>query len=274
MSKNSQGAIKTRRVSTRVLIAFSLLLLIGMVELVAILWQLDEQETNTSSGSAANSSQNVAQPSFNMSQHSVNEASSLWVVVNKGRQLPSSYIPSDLSVPDVPLRFSSSSDEMHLRADAAQALKQMFTSAAKTKIYLRLASGYRSYYSQSSIYSREVKNYGQTQADNQSARPGHSEHQTGLAADLEPSDRRCEIADCFVQTNEGKWLAANAHRYGFVLRYPSGKEDITGYKHEPWHFRYVGKELAIQIKQTGKTLEQFFGLSGYVTYPPDIHQLD
>ena len=150
----------------------------------------------------------------------------------------------------------------------------MFAAAAKEGIFLRLSSGFRYYGSQSAIYAREVKTYGQVQADRQSARPGHSEHQTGLAADLAPSDGRCEIADCFADTDEAKWLAKNAHKYGFILRYPKDKENSTGYRYEPWHFRFVGKELAAQINQSGQTLEQFFDLPAYTTYPSSAYLLN
>ncbi|MBI4033828.1 M15 family metallopeptidase [Candidatus Saccharibacteria bacterium] len=255
----------------KLFLLFGILLLIGLVELGAILWRLDSEETAKISNSSAGSSQSAA-AKFDKTAYSVNEFSSLWAVVNKGRALPSEYVPT-LTVPDVPLRFSAKSDEMHLRSDAAAALEQLFTAAAKDKLFLRLASGYRSYGSQSAIYAREVRTYGQAQADRQSARPGHSEHQTGLAADLEPSDRRCEIADCFADTAEGKWLAAQAHKFGFVLRYPSGEESITGYRYEPWHFRFVGKGLAAEINKTGQTLERFFGLPFYSSYPAQNYNL-
>lgn len=274
MSRYGQRNSRTRRLPTKILLIFFILLLIGFIEIAAIWWKLDDRE-GVQPGNLRNSTSKTDRSSvksFDKAKYPINEASSVWAIVNKGRMLPSNYLP-ELAVPDVLLRFSASSGEMRLRTDAALALEQLFTAAAKDKIYLRLASGYRSYSMQSSIYSREVRTYGQTQADRQSARPGHSEHQTGLAADLEPSDRRCEIADCFADTAEGKWLAANAYQHGFILRYPDGKENFTGYRYEPWHFRFVGAELAAEITTTGQTLEEFFGLESFTSYPIKIYQL-
>ena len=120
---------------------------------------------------------------------------------------------------------------------------------------------------QVSVYNNEVKTYGQATADKQSARPGYSEHQTGLAVDLEPASRQCEVQDCFASTIEGKWLAVNAYLHGFIMRYPPGKEAVTGYKQESWHFRYIGKELAAEMKQQNiTTLEEFFGLPAAPNY--------
>lgn len=130
-----------------------------------------------------------------------------------------------------------------------------------------LSSGYRSYNYQTSLYSNYVKNEGQTAADTQSARPGHSEHQTGLAADIEPASRNCEVDQCFATTPEGKWLAANAYTYGFIIRYPADKVDVTGYEYEPWHIRYIGAPLATELHNQGiETLEEFFGVSGGPSY--------
>ncbi len=130
-----------------------------------------------------------------------------------------------------------------------------------------LVSAYRSHDTQKVIYDSEVKGFGQVQADRESARPGHSEHQTGWAADLAGPDKKCEIKLCFADTDEGKWLATNAHKYGFIIRYPGGKESITGYQYEPWHLRYVGTALAEEMHGTGiQTLEEFFDLSPASSY--------
>ncbi len=207
---------------------------------------------------------------FNRSLYPVDISSSLWVVVNKGRVLSKSYVPDELRVPNILLRYSAASSEMKVRSDAASALEQMSLESSKTGVGLRLASGYRSYYQQSAVYTGYVKSDGAQQADTFSARPGHSEHQTGLVADLEPSDRSCELEVCFGQTPAGKWLAENSHKYGFIIRYQQGKQSQTGYQYEPWHIRYVGKELAAQINASGQTLEQFFGLPSYSTYPAQM----
>jgi D-alanyl-D-alanine carboxypeptidase len=156
---------------------------------------------------------------------------------------------------------------MNLRSDAASALENMFAAAKTESVELKLESGYRSYASQVSVYNGYVAASGVTQADTFSARPGHSEHQTGLAADIEPVDRTCEVEQCFEKTKEGQWLAANSYKFGFIIRYQKDTQELTGYEYEPWHIRFVGTALADQINQSGQTLEQFFGLQIYSTYP-------
>ncbi|HSW74562.1 MAG TPA: M15 family metallopeptidase, partial [Candidatus Saccharimonadales bacterium] len=109
---------------------------------------------------------------------------------------------------------------------------------------------------------------GKSVADSQSARPGYSEHQTGLAADLGgTSDPSCNVADCFADTVEGKWLAANAYKYGFLIRYPADKVNVTGYIYEPWHIRYIGASLSTEMHKSHiETLEEFFGLPAAPSY--------
>jgi D-alanyl-D-alanine carboxypeptidase len=210
---------------------------------------------------------------FDKQQYPVDSASSLWVVVNKGRQLPGNYAPANLVTPSVPLRLSASSPEMHVQADTAQAMESMFGQAKQAGINLMLASGYRSYAEQVSLYNNYAKSYGVAQADNFSARPGHSEHQTGLAADIEPASRHCEVDVCFEDTPEGQWLAANAYQYGFVIRYQKQAQSLTGYQYEPWHIRYVGQPLATQLQASGQTLEQYFGLPAITDYSAQSFEL-
>lgn len=219
------------------------------------------------------SKQAITKPSFDKSKYSINDPASVWVVVNKGRILPADYSPKDLVVPNITLRYSAGSSEMLLRADAAVALESMVNQAKTEGINIMLASGYRSYGTQSSVYRSYVNSQGQAEADTFSARPGHSEHQTGLAADLEPVNKKCELDVCFKDTPEGVWLAANAYKYGFITRYPEGKDNITGYEFEPWHVRYVGGDLAKQLHDYGQTMEQFFGLQLYNDYPSESYQL-
>ena len=120
-----------------------------------------------------------------------------------------------------------------------------------------IQSGYRSYSLQESLYNKYVNRDGKLAADTYSARPGYSEHQTGLAFDLN------SISDEFQDTSEGKWVNENAWRYGFILRYPKSKESITGYKYESWHLRYVGEDLAAKLYNNGDwiTLEEHFNLT-------------
>lgn len=205
-------------------------------------------------------------PSFNKSQFSLDDPASNWVVVNKKRPLkPADYAPSDLRMPAVPLRLQT--PEMQLRNEAATAVEALVAAAKAESINLMVASGYRSHDLQKTVYNNFVKSEGQAEADRTSARPGHSEHQTGLAVDLGPTNRRCEIEQCFADLPEGEWVAANAHKFGFVLRYAEGKEAVTGYDYEPWHLRYVGVPLAEEMhRQNVQTLEEFFDLPAAPTY--------
>ena len=139
----------------------------------------------------------------------------------------------------------------------------MFQAAQNEKGYNMWAqSGFRSYDTQKSIYNRYVNNDGKAKADRYSARPGYSEHQTGLAFDVCAKDKPC-INSGFDDTPEAKWLSENAYKYGFILRYVKGKEDETGYMYESWHFRYVGKELAEKLYNDGNwiTMETYFGIT-------------
>jgi D-alanyl-D-alanine carboxypeptidase len=197
------------------------------------------------------------QTAFDKSRFSTTDPASPWVVVNKQHPLqPLDYAPSDLT---------SIGNGQYMRAEAASALQQMFGDAQSAGLKLTAASGYRSYSTQVATYNSEVKAYGQARADSESARPGYSEHQTGWAVDI--AGGGCYIEDCFGNTAEGKWAAANAYKYGFILRYTSANSTITGYRAEAWHFRYVGAALAQEMHKTGvTTLEQFFGVSGGATY--------
>lgn len=211
--------------------------------------------------------------SFNRSQYSIGDPASIWVIVNKGRILPSSYVPANLAAPKVSMRFQASSAEMKLRQDAASALEQLISGAADKNLKLLLVSGYRSYTTQNSVFNGFVKSDGLAQAEAASARPGHSEHQTGLAADLGATSRKCELLICFGDMAEGKWLADNAYKYGFIIRYLKGKEKLTGYQYEPWHLRYVGVGLAEQVHNSAQTLEEYFNLESFATYPGTKYQL-
>lgn len=158
--------------------------------------------------------------------------------------------------------------EKQVRKATATALETMVAAAKQEDAQLNLQSGYRSYSFQISLYNRYVKEQGQSVADSQSARPGFSEHQTGFAADLgSVSHPECDVEECFGTTLEGKWLTANAYKYGFIIRYPQNMQSVTGYIYEPWHVRYVGVELATEMHNQGiQTLEQFFGLPNAPDY--------
>ncbi len=164
------------------------------------------------------------------------------LIVNKSYSLPKDYNPGGLT------------------SECAQAFEELRMGAAEDGITIYLSSGFRSYETQNYLYNGYVYYYGQAVADTFSARPGHSEHQTGLAID-------CNIiSDAFIGTPEAIWLAEHCHEYGFIIRYPQGKESITGYKYEPWHIRYIGVENAQKIHESGLTLEEYFGIDSVYDY--------
>jgi D-alanyl-D-alanine carboxypeptidase len=200
----------------------------------------------------------VVAASFDTTLHSIDDADSLWVVVDKLRRLsPKRYVPKGLVTMDVPHAYTPV-----LRRDAAKAYRKMYRAAQKDGIDLVVQSGYRSYSAQVAVYDGWVASLGRAAADRQSARPGYSEHQIALSVDIAAANRACTIQACFGKTPEGKWLMRNAPRFGWHLRYPKGKTSITGYIYEPWHWRYVGVELAMELSLTPRiTLEEFFGLS-------------
>ncbi|WP_254434170.1 D-alanyl-D-alanine carboxypeptidase family protein [Halobacillus sp. Marseille-Q1614] len=181
------------------------------------------------------------------------------VVVNKQRKLPVGYEPEELVIPDVPFPFEGDHPKKYLQPEAAEALEELFKGAENAGLELYAASGFRSYERQKSIYENNVKQRGQEEADKFSARPGTSEHQTGLAMDVTSPEMSFKLEQSFIETKEGKWLEDHAHEYGFVVRYLEGTKDITGYEYEPWHLRYVGKGLSTEIHESGGTLEEFFG---------------
>ena len=171
-------------------------------------------------------------------------------VVNKQRPLPADYVPQDLS----------DAGGVPLRAEAAAAYRQMTAEAAATGVFMSAVSGFRTGDEQDHLYVSYTGSFGQEEADAISARPGHSEHQTGLAVDIANPDGTCALEACFAETLAGSWVASNAQHYGFIIRYPAGAEHLTGYAHEPWHLRYVGTEHARTMHDAGTTLEEFVGL--------------
>ena len=187
---------------------------------------------------------------------SITTASSTWVLVNKRNALrPKSFVPSGLVTPS-----ASNPNGAKLRSDAAAAAARMFSAArAEGAGRMAIASGYRSYSTQSSLYWNRVSTHGRAYADRWIARPGHSEHQTGLSLDIAPvGTSSCSSHRCIGSTPQGAWLRRNASRFGFVLRYESGYTSVHGYGSEPWHFRYVGTPLSTAYQRGGwHTFEQF-----------------
>ncbi|MEF3309951.1 M15 family metallopeptidase [Paenibacillus sp. GYB004] len=179
------------------------------------------------------------------------------VLVNKTYRLPDNYKPTDLVEPDIPFIFKEKSDKRLMRKEAAGALEKLVAAAKKDSISLAGVSGFRTQATQKTLFDNYVKKDGEEAARKYSAVPGHSEHQTGLAMDISGSDGKCAASDCFADTKEAKWLAKNAAEHGFIIRYPKGKESITGYQYEPWHLRYVGTKIAKDIADKGITLEEY-----------------
>ncbi len=180
------------------------------------------------------------------------------LLVNKEYLLSSKYIPYMVE-PDVEIYHKGINERRYLQPIAATALEEMFAAAEQDGHHMVLRCGFRSYKLQKSIYSWNLETYGYYEATRYHALPGTSEHQTGLAVDL-----CCKATDYqnnydFLKTPEYAWLLNNAHRYGWILRYPKHKTDITGYNFEPWHFRYVGVELATYLKYNDLTLEEYYG---------------
>ncbi|MFC7495813.1 MULTISPECIES: M15 family metallopeptidase [unclassified Nocardioides] len=197
------------------------------------------------------------EPVFDRDRHSTSDPRSIWVVVNKKHPLPPGFRPVITLVRGY-----------QVATPAAGPLAALLADSDREGLGFKIASAFRSYAYQQAIHSDAVASGGRVAADRVSARPGHSEHQTGLAVDLvTPARPGCDFDACFADTPGGRWLDRNAWRFGFVVRYQPGATAITGYSPEPWHLRYVGRALAAELRVTGTatrtaTLEEFFGVTG------------
>lgn len=187
--------------------------------------------------------------------------SSTAVLVNKQYSLNEEDAPDDLVLVDVPTVLESM-EIRQMRQVAADALNVMFEAAEEEGIILHARSGYRSYQTQVQLFNNYVENHGEEAANRYSARPGESEHQTGLAMDVTSESVNYQLTEAFGETEEGIWVKENAHDYGFIIRYPEGKEAITGYIYEPWHLRFLGEELAAEVYESGLTYEEFLAEGG------------
>lgn len=187
-----------------------------------------------------------------------NDSSGYLQLVNKDNAAMNIDIKNDLVIPKVNLVAPKGNEKNLIRKEVAKALEEMLNDAKeKERLNIFLNSGYRSTERQIEVYNAEIIN-DKNQGKNYVARPGYSEHQTGLAVDLTCRAIKFKIEEKFEETNEGKWVMNNAHNYGFILRYPKGKENETGYSYEPWHYRYVGKEVSMYIKKENLTLEELY----------------
>lgn len=250
-----------------------LILLTGCSQINSYIKKVPFVNQSDHNGSAqTNQGENLVQPSelsleavyFNQieqvaGKNVIQNPMNILALVNKQFALPVNYEPKDLIRPKVKFSFGDQDiEKSYLRKEAAQALESMFAKAKNSDIELLAVSGYRSYGRQKELYDAEVSKVGKEQAIQAVAVPGNSEHQTGLSMDISSESVNNYLTEEFETTREGKWLAKNAHRFGFILRYPKGKEELTGYQFEPWHFRYVGEKAASIIYKKNWTLEEYF----------------
>ena len=180
----------------------------------------------------------------------------LLILVNKKHPVDQNYKPDDL----VEIKYfvaDRSPAARYMRAEAANAFHQMVEKAAESNLELKMTTAYRSYNFQKLLYDSYVEKEGVEAASKFSAQPGQSEHQTGLAVDVSSPSVDYQLSNDYGKTEEGKWLASHAHEFGFIIRFPKGKEDITGYQYEPWHIRYVGLKAAKEIYEQNLTLEEY-----------------
>lgn len=179
------------------------------------------------------------------------------ILVNKYYYLDKTFVPDKVKNADLDCSYEG----IKVSTESYNAFIKMFNAAKKDNIKLILNSGYRSFDYQQKLYKSFAENYGEEYADDYAARPGFSEHQTGLSYDVVSPGVAGEDFD---KTKAFKWLNKNAHKYGFILRYPKDKEDYTGFKYESWHYRYVGEEYATKIKKSGLTYDEFYAY--YIDY--------
>ena len=182
----------------------------------------------------------------------------LFLLVNKDPEnhLDPSYKAEDLE----PIKYYAADRNKYtrfMRAEAAEAFHRLVETAAEEGIDIVMTTAYRSYEFQQILWDNYVAQKGEEEANKTSARPGESEHQTGLAVDLSTSEIDYRNSSDFADTAAGRWVAENAHKFGFILRFPEDKTDITGYSYEPWHIRYVGLTAAADIYEENLTLEEY-----------------
>lgn len=214
-----------------------------------------QTDTASNSQTAADEQSGQSETKADSKTTDITSTDSITMLVNKNHSISESYIPADLVTVNLP-----STRETQLRSVAAEDLTKLFNAASSAGYDLSCCSGYRSYETQSELYAWNVDTYGVDGAELVSARPGMSEHQLGLAMDVTSASVGFDLLESFGSTPEGQFLRDNAYKYGFIIRYPQGKTDITGYAYEPWHLRYLGVDVATDIYNSGKTMEEYFGV--------------
>lgn len=235
----------------------TLTLIIGSVIFIFFNHEDDALKKNASEGEKKETKPSTKETTKPSSSEPQIELTEIQMLVNKEHGLDEDFVPPDMIVPKVKFVYQTAEIKQMQRV-AAESLEKMFEAAKQDGLPLAGVSGYRSYQTQKILYGNYVKRDGQAAADRYSAKPGHSEHMTGLTMDISGYSGKCAATECFHETKEAQWLADNAHKYGFILRYPKGKEEITGYKYESWHYRYVGEPLAKFIHDKQITLEEYY----------------
>jgi D-alanyl-D-alanine carboxypeptidase len=231
-------------------------LLIGLLMLIVFLSTASLHFIKSQSQGQQTQNKKKAAPVVTLNDKAA-ESGSIEQLVNKDHLLSADYVPSDL----VGLSLKSVRP-VQMRKEAAEALTKMFDAASRDGITLSANSGYRSYAEQKTIYDQHVQSMGEAKANAISSKPGESEHQTGLAVDLTCDEMEGDLQQTFVDTDEGKWVAAHAQDYGYIVRFPKGAEKITGYEYEPWHLRYLGVDLAKKVKKSGLCYEAYLAKYG------------
>lgn len=242
-----------------------LVVLVGGIGIKVVHSHIENQATHTSTNHEYNNSESEKDNTTSElidglpSRDEVNTTpDSIFCLVNKEYSLPSDYEPNDLVVPDVSFNIDYESEKRYMREEAALALESLCQDALSEGLEIFAISGYRSYERQQEIYENNLKTRGTTHTNQYSAKPGYSEHQTGLVMDVSCESEGFDLQESFGETPEGIWLAQNCAKYGFVIRYPEGKENITGYAYEPWHIRYLGVELATYLTENNLTLDEYY----------------
>lgn len=186
------------------------------------------------------------------------DPASITVYVNKEYCLPKDYVPENLVVPNITFDITGNNERKFMRKEAADAIEKLFAAALEDGITLYGISGYRSYERQKEIFLNNIVHKGKKHTLKYSAVPGTSEHQTGLAMDVSSKSVRYKLITSFATCKEGLWLADNAHKFGFIVRYPKDSYETTGYAYEPWHIRYVGEDLANYLYTNNMTLDEYY----------------
>ncbi len=217
---------------------------------------LDEYTTDVMGGTFATYNDDIEDSLKEYTKDKLADTTNYYLmIVNKKKNILSTFRPIDL----VDITANHSGNVKYIDRKTNKALVKMFADAKEDGITLRVVSGYRSFDYQVNLFDKYVRKDGYEKANKYSALPGQSEHQTGLAVDVDNnSDKKYTVSVKFEETDAFKWLTKNAYKYGFILRYPKGKEDITGYSYEPWHYRYVGDiDIAKEISDNNLTLEEY-----------------